>query len=252
MLRALPRSCFRRSGLGLGLWLVNPPAPVAAELQAFDSAASASEHSAAQPPKPPGQWHDFAAGPRAYIRGRTLSHWQRKIELQKWAVLGGRFGQPSGICWGLDGDGPRFRPPEGSFVNFFAKMANTVLRSRRAKRCATAQPAPAARIALSTRQGGLVRPMMVWAHDLRCIPTSLANKIPVASNSRGSYCRAKTCATAVTTSPIDSPFDRSSRLATGPGLACPACPEGRLQLQLYHCRVVVRGAGVSANVRTAR
>ena len=30
-------------------------------------------------------------------------------------------------------DGPRFRPPEGSFVNFFAKMANTVLRSRRAK-----------------------------------------------------------------------------------------------------------------------
>ena len=141
------------------------------------------------------------------IEGPTLSHWQRKIELQKWAVLGGRFGQPSGICWGLDSDGPRFRPPEGSFVNFFAKMANTVLRSRRAKRCATAQPAPAARIALSTRQGGLVRPMMVWAHDLRCIPTSLANKIPVASNSRGSYCRAKTCATAVTTSPIDRPIE---------------------------------------------
>ena len=66
--------------------------------------------------------------------------------------MGGRFGQPSGICWGLDGDGPRFRPPEGSFVNFLAQMTNTVLRSRRAKRCATAQPAPAARIALSTRQ----------------------------------------------------------------------------------------------------
>ena len=53
-----------------------------------------------------------------------------------------------------------------------------------------------------------MRLMMVWAHDWRCIPTSLANKIPVASNSRGGYCRAKTCATAVTTSPIDRPFDR--------------------------------------------
>ena len=61
---------------------------------------------------------------------------------------------------------------------------------------------------LSTRQEGLMRPMMALPHDLRCIPTSLANKIPVASNSRGGYCRAKTCATAVTTSPIDRPFDR--------------------------------------------
>ena len=75
------------------------------------------------------------------IEGPTLSHWQRKIELQKWAVLGGRFGQPSGICWGLDSDGPRFRPPEGSFVNFFTKMANTVLRSPRAKMVPRAQPA---------------------------------------------------------------------------------------------------------------
>ena len=95
-------------------------------------------------------------------------------------------------------------PPEGSVVNFFAKMANAVLRSR-AKVCATAQPAPAARIALSTRQEGLVRPMMAWARDLRCIPTSLANKIPAASNSRGGYCREKTVPPPVTTSPIDSP-----------------------------------------------
>ena len=148
------------------------------------------------------------------IEGPTLSHWQRKIAQQKWAVLGGRFGQPSGICWGLDGDGPRFRPPEGSFVNFFAKMANTVLRSRRENFVprrigrATRPPAP---IVLSNRQEGLMRPMMVWAHDLRCIPTSLANKNPAADNSRGCYRRENFVPPAVTTSPIDSPFDRRGR-----------------------------------------
>ena len=123
--------------------------------------------------------------------------------------MGGRFGQPSGICWGLDGDGPRFRPPEGSFVNFFAKMANTVLRSR----CANFVPChigratrPSTRIALPTRQEGLMRLMMVWAHDWRCIPTSLANKIPVASICRGCSRCAKTCATAVTTSALRSKY----------------------------------------------
>ena len=29
-----------------------------------------------------------------------------------------------------------------------------------------------------------MRPMMAWAHDLRCTPTSLANKNPAADNSR--------------------------------------------------------------------
>ena len=53
--------------------------------------------------------------------------------------FGGRFGHPSGICWGLDGDGPRFRPPEGSFANFFAKMANTPLRYRGGKMVPRAQ-----------------------------------------------------------------------------------------------------------------
>ena len=161
-----------------------------------------------------------------------IGHWQRKIELQKWAVLGGRFGQPSGICWGLDSDGPRFRPPEGSFVNFFAKMANTVLRSRRENfvpRRIGRATRPSAPIVLSNRQEGLMRPMMVWAHDLRCIPTSLANKIPAASNSRGGCRCAKTCATAVTTSPIDSPFDRSSRQARSRRLerAVSRVPEGQ-------------------------
>ena len=51
-----------------------------------------------------------------------------------------------------------------------------------------------------------MRLMMVWAHDWRCIPTSLANKIPAASNSRASYCRANIVPPAVTTSPIDRPF----------------------------------------------
>ena len=129
------------------------------------------------------------------IRGRTLSHWQRKIELQKWAVLGGRFGKLATCYWVSAGYVPRFTPPEGSFVNFLAQMTNTVLRSRRENFVprrigrATRPPAP---IVLSTRQEGLVRPMMVWAHDLRCIPTSLANKIPAASNSRGGYRGGKT------------------------------------------------------------
>ena len=122
--------------------------------------------------------------------------------------MGGRFGQPSGICWGLDGDGPRFRPPEGSFANFFAKMANMVLRSRRENFVprrigrATRPPAP---IVLSTRQGGLMRPMMVWAHDLRCTPNSLANKTPEASN-RGGY---RCVPPPVTTSPIIGPSSSS-------------------------------------------
>ena len=84
---------------------------------------------------------DDEAAAATPIEGPTLSHWQRKIELQKWAVLGGRFGQPSGIYGGLDGDDPRFRPPEGSFTNFFAKMANTLLRYRCAKMVPPAQPA---------------------------------------------------------------------------------------------------------------
>ena len=46
---------------------------------------------------------------------------QGKSRSQNWAVLGGRFGQPSGICWGLDGDGPRFRPPEGSLSTFLQR-----------------------------------------------------------------------------------------------------------------------------------
>ena len=51
-----------------------------------------------------------------------------------------------------------------------------------------------------------MRSMMVWAHDLRCIPTSLANKIPAASISRGGYRGGKTVPPPVTTSPIDRPF----------------------------------------------
>ena len=153
-----------------------------------------------------GTWDSVRGRPRR-SKGRVCDIGKGKSRFQKWAVLGGRFGQPSGICWGLDGDGPRFRPPEGSFVNFFAKMANTVLRYRGGKIVprrigrATRPPAP---IVLSTRQEGLMRPMMVWAHDLRCIPTSLANKIPAASNSRCGCRCAKTCATVVTTSPIDT------------------------------------------------
>ena len=53
--------------------------------------------------------------------------------LQKWAVLGGRFGKLATCYWVSAGYVPRFTPPEGSFVNFLAQMTNTVLRYRREK-----------------------------------------------------------------------------------------------------------------------
>ena len=77
----------------------------------------------------------------AAIEGPTLSHWQRKIELQKWAVLGGRFGLLATRYWVSAGYVPRFTPPEGSFVNFLAQVTNTFLRYRGGKSGATAQPA---------------------------------------------------------------------------------------------------------------
>ncbi len=57
-----------------------------------------------------------------------------------------------------------------------------------------------------------MRLMMAWAHDWRCIPSSLANKIPGASICRGTFLRENIVPPAVTTSPIDSPFDRRGRL----------------------------------------
>ena len=56
-----------------------------------------------------------------------------------------------------------------------------------------------------------MRPMMALPHDWRCIPTSLANKISAASICRGTFLRANIVPPAVTTSPIDSPFDRRGR-----------------------------------------
>ena len=66
----------------------------------------------------------------------TLAKENRAAEMGRFARL---FRKASGICWGLDGDGPRFRPPEGSFVNFLAKMAESVSRYRCAKSGAMAQ-----------------------------------------------------------------------------------------------------------------
>ena len=60
--------------------------------------------------------------------------------LQRWAVLGGRFGQLATCYWVPAGYVPRFTPPEGSFVNFLAQMTITVLRYRREKSGATTQP----------------------------------------------------------------------------------------------------------------
>ena len=111
----------------------------------------------------------------------------RKIELQKWAVLGGRFGELATRYWVSAGYVPRFTPPEGSFVNFLAQMANTALRYRGGKSGATAQPAPAARIALPSRNTRAIEISTVLSHDLRCIPTSLAKKNYVGARFKGGY-----------------------------------------------------------------
>ena len=142
------------------------------------------------------------------IGGPTLSHWQRKIALQKWAVLGGRFGLLATRYWVSAGYVPRFTPPEGSFVNFLAQMTNTVLRYRGGKvvpwRNGRATR-PAARIALPTRNTRAIEISTVLCHDLRWIPNSLAKKIYVGARSKGGYRRENIVPPAVTTSPIDSP-----------------------------------------------
>ena len=145
------------------------------------------------------------------IEGPTLSHWQRKIELQKWAVLGGRFGKLATCYWVSAGYVPRFTPPEGSFVNFLAQMANTVLRYRGGKFVPPAQPAPAARIALPIRNTRAIEISTVLCHDLRWVPTRLAQKIYAGARSKGCYRRENFVPPAVTTSPIDRPFDRRGR-----------------------------------------
>ena len=126
--------------------------------------------------------------------------------------MGGRFGKLATCYWVSAGYVTRFTPPEGSFVNFLAQMTNTVLRYRREKSGATAQPAPAVRIALPSRSARAIEISTVLSHDLRWIPTSLAKKNHVGARFKVAYRGGKTVPPAVTTSPIDRPFDRSSRL----------------------------------------
>ena len=57
--------------------------------------------------------------------------------LQKWAVSRGRFGELKARCCISAVGAPRFVPPEGGFINFLAKMAESVSRYRWAKTCAT-------------------------------------------------------------------------------------------------------------------
>ena len=55
------------------------------------------------------------------------------------AVLTGRFGKLNPPYCISAGGVPRFVPPEGGFINFLAKMADTVSRYRGGKTCATAR-----------------------------------------------------------------------------------------------------------------
>ena len=57
--------------------------------------------------------------------------------LQKWAVSRGRFGELKARCCISAGGVPRFAPPEGGFINFLAKTAESVSRYRGGKTCAT-------------------------------------------------------------------------------------------------------------------
>ena len=51
----------------------------------------------------------------------------------EWAVSRGRFGELKARCCISAGGVPRFVPPEGGFINFLAKMAESVSRYRWAK-----------------------------------------------------------------------------------------------------------------------
>ena len=69
-----------------------------------------------------------------------------------------------------------------------------------------------------------MRPMMAWAHDLRCTPTSLANKNPAADNSRGCYRWAKTVPPVVTVSQLPQLIGPSIGVAAIGGEACAELP----------------------------
>ena len=131
--------------------------------------------------------------------------------------MGGRFGKLATCYWVSAGYVPRFTPPEGSFVNFLAQMANTVLRSRRENfvpRRNGHATRPTARIALPVRNTRAVEISTFLCHDLRWIPTRLAKKIYVGARSKGGYRRENFVPPPVTTSPIDRPFDRRGRHAS--------------------------------------
>ena len=89
--------------------------------------------------------------------------------LQKWAVSRGRFGELKARCCISSGGVPRFAPPEGAFINFLAKMADTVSRYRWAKTVPRRNghaTRPTVRIGLSTSRGRLVPLLAVLCHDL--------------------------------------------------------------------------------------
>ena len=154
--------------------------------------------------------------------------------------MGGRFGQLATRYWVSAGYVPRFTPPEGSFVNFLAQMANTVLRSRREKRCATAQPAPAARIALPSRNTRAIEISTVLSHDLWWIPTRLAKKIYVGARSKGCYRRENFVPPAVTTQLIGPSIDVAAFQRTLEWRA----PRGACRGSVLVVHTVVKGACV--------
>ena len=131
--------------------------------------------------------------------------------------MGGRLGQLA-TCYRVSaGYVPRFTPPEGSFVNFLAQMANTVLRYRGGKvvPCRNGRATrPAARIALPTRNTRAIEISTVLCHDLRWIPTRLAKNIYVGARSKGGYRRENLVPPAVAAVTTYSPFDRTAGVAT--------------------------------------
>ena len=102
------------------------------------------------------------------IEGPTLSHWQRKIAFSESDVSRGRFGELNPRCCISAGGVPRFVPPEGGFINFLAKMAESVSRYRWAKTVPRRNghaTRPTVRIGLSTSRGRLVPLLAVLCHD---------------------------------------------------------------------------------------
>ena len=96
---------------------------------------------------------------------------------------------------------------------------------------------PAARIGLSTGRGRLVPLLAFLCHDSWSTPSGLTTRVPQTTPSRGCYRCENFVPLAVTTSPIESPFDRRGRHWPAPRRSWIWRSRGPFAAQLWHKRL---------------